>query len=99
MIDQDGFRDRGLGYLEKSRLAEVGGRLVHHSRKIILKVAMTADKYGLYLEIISRTYELLLQQETSAPRVIRQNRRDGEVFPVGAFFETPGLSRPRKDGD
>jgi len=42
-------------------LVEVAGKLVHHSRKIILKVAATADKYRLYLEMRRRTYELLLQ--------------------------------------
>jgi hypothetical protein len=42
-------------------LVEVAGRLVHHGRKIILKVATTADKYRLYLEMRRRTYELLLQ--------------------------------------
>jgi len=42
-------------------LVEVAGKLVHHSRKIILKVATTADKYRLYLEMRRRTYELLPQ--------------------------------------
>jgi len=42
-------------------LIEVAGKLIHHSRRVILKVATSIDKYRLYLEMRRRTYELLLQ--------------------------------------
>jgi hypothetical protein len=41
-------------------LIEVAGRLIHHSRRIVLKVATSIDKYRLYREMRRRTYELLL---------------------------------------
>jgi len=42
-------------------LIEVAGKLIHHSRRVILKVATSIDKYRIYLEMRRRTYELLLQ--------------------------------------
>jgi len=42
-------------------LIEVAGRLVHHGRRVILKVATSLDKYRIYLEMRRRTYELLLE--------------------------------------
>ena len=42
-------------------LIEVAGRLIHHSRRIVLKVATSIDKYRLYREMRRRTYELVLQ--------------------------------------
>jgi hypothetical protein len=42
-------------------LIEVAGRLVHHGRSVILKVATSLDKYRIYLEMRRRTYELLLE--------------------------------------
>ncbi len=42
-------------------LIEVAGRLVRHGRRVILKVAISLDKYRIYLEMRRRTYELLLE--------------------------------------
>ena len=42
-------------------LIEVAGKLIDHSRRVILKVATSIDKYRIYLEMRRRTYELLLQ--------------------------------------
>jgi hypothetical protein len=42
-------------------LVEVGGKLIEHGRRIILKVATSIDKYRVYLEMRRRTYELLLE--------------------------------------
>jgi hypothetical protein len=42
-------------------LIEVAGRLVHHGRRVILKVATNLDKYRIYLEMRRRTYGLLLE--------------------------------------
>ena len=42
-------------------LLEVAGRVVHHGRRVILKVATSLDKYRIYLEMRRRTYELLLE--------------------------------------
>ena len=42
-------------------LIEVGGKLIKRSRRIILKVATSIDKYKIYLEMRRRTYELLLE--------------------------------------
>jgi hypothetical protein len=42
-------------------LIEVGGKLVHHGRRVILKVAASLDKYKIYLEMRRRTYDLLPQ--------------------------------------
>jgi hypothetical protein len=42
-------------------LIEVAGRLIHHSRRIVLRVATSIDKYRLYREMRRRTYELVLQ--------------------------------------
>jgi hypothetical protein len=42
-------------------LIEVAGRLVHHGRRVILKVAISLDKYRIYLEMRRRTYELSLE--------------------------------------
>jgi len=42
-------------------LIEVAGRVVHHGRRVILKVATSLDKYRIYLEMRRRTYELLLE--------------------------------------
>ncbi|NIS71779.1 MAG: hypothetical protein GTO12_23455, partial [Proteobacteria bacterium] len=42
-------------------LIEVGGKLIHHGRRVILKVAISLDKYRIYLEMRRRTYELLLE--------------------------------------
>jgi hypothetical protein len=40
-------------------LIEVAGRVVHHGRRVILKVATSLDKYRIYLEMRRRTYGLL----------------------------------------
>jgi hypothetical protein len=42
-------------------LIEVAGRVVHHGRTVILKVATSLDKYRIYLEMRRRTYALLLE--------------------------------------
>jgi hypothetical protein len=42
-------------------LIEVAGRVVHHGRRVILKVATSLDKYRIYLEMRRRTYALLLE--------------------------------------
>jgi hypothetical protein len=42
-------------------LIEVAGRLVHHGRRVILKVVTSLDKYRIYLEMRRRTYEFLLE--------------------------------------
>jgi hypothetical protein len=42
-------------------LIEVAGRVVHHGRRVILKVATSFDKYRIYLEMRRRTYALLLE--------------------------------------
>jgi hypothetical protein len=42
-------------------LVEVGGKLIEHGRRIILKVATSIDKHRVYLEMRRRTYELLLE--------------------------------------
>ncbi|NIO04450.1 MAG: hypothetical protein GTN74_07480 [Proteobacteria bacterium] len=40
---------------------KVAGRLVRHGRRVILKVAISLDKYRIYLEMRRRTYRLLLE--------------------------------------
>jgi hypothetical protein len=42
-------------------LIEVAGRVVHHGRRVILKVATNLDKYRIYLEMRRRTYGFLLE--------------------------------------
>lgn len=42
-------------------LVEVGGKLIYHGRRIILKIATSMDKFKIYLEMRIRTYELLLE--------------------------------------
>jgi hypothetical protein len=42
-------------------LIEVAGRVVHHGRRVVLKVATSLDKYRIYLEMRRRTYALLLE--------------------------------------
>lgn len=42
-------------------LVEVGGKLIVHGRRVILKVAASIDKYRIYLEMRRRTYALLLE--------------------------------------
>ena len=42
-------------------LIEVAGRVVHHGRRVILKVATSLEKYRIYLEMRRRTYELSLE--------------------------------------
>lgn len=42
-------------------LVEVGGKLIYHGRKVILKIATSVDKFKIYLEMRRRTYELLLE--------------------------------------
>ena len=42
-------------------LIEVAGKLIDHSRRIVLKVATNLDKYRIYLEMRRRTYALLLE--------------------------------------
>jgi hypothetical protein len=42
-------------------LIEVAGRLVHHGRRVILKVVTSLDKYRIYREMRRRTYALLLE--------------------------------------
>jgi hypothetical protein len=42
-------------------LVEVGGKLIVHGRRMILKVAASIDKYRIYLEMRRRTYALLLE--------------------------------------
>ena len=39
-------------------LVEVGGKLVHHGRQLILRLAASIEKYRLYLEMRQRTYAL-----------------------------------------
>jgi hypothetical protein len=40
-------------------LMEVGGKLVFHGRRMILKIATSLDKFRIYLEMRRRAYELL----------------------------------------
>jgi hypothetical protein len=40
-------------------LVEVGGKLIRGSRRIVLKIAASIEKYTAYLEIRRRTYELM----------------------------------------
>lgn len=40
-------------------LVEVAGRLISHGRRMILKIAISIDKFRIYLEMRRRTYELL----------------------------------------
>jgi hypothetical protein len=42
-------------------LLEVAGKLVDHSKRLILKVATSLDKYRIYLEMRRRSYALLLE--------------------------------------
>jgi len=42
-------------------LVEVGGKLIEHGRRVILKIAASMDKYRVYLEMRRRTYALLLE--------------------------------------
>jgi hypothetical protein len=42
-------------------LVEVGGKLIEHGRRKVLKIAVSLDKYRLYLEMRRRIYELLLE--------------------------------------
>jgi len=42
-------------------LVEVGGKLIVHGRRVILKVAASIDKYRIYLQMRRRTYALLLE--------------------------------------
>ncbi|MBW2040349.1 MAG: IS1380 family transposase [Deltaproteobacteria bacterium] len=42
-------------------LVEVGGKLIEHGRRMVLKIAAGIDKYKIYLEIRRRTYELMLE--------------------------------------
>jgi phage gp46-like protein len=42
-------------------LVEVGGKLISHGRRIVLKIAVSIDRYKTYLEMRRRTYELLLK--------------------------------------
>jgi hypothetical protein len=42
-------------------LVEVGGKLIAHGRRMILKIAASADKYRIYLEMRRRTYALMRQ--------------------------------------
>lgn len=42
-------------------LVEVAEKLTEHGRRIILKIAVSVDKYRIYLEMRRRTYELLLE--------------------------------------
>ena len=39
-------------------LMEVGGKLVFHGRRMILKIATSLDKFRIYLEMRRRTFEL-----------------------------------------
>lgn len=41
-------------------LVEIPGKLVKHAKRLILKIAATAEKYRVYLDIRRRTYELSL---------------------------------------
>lgn len=40
-------------------LMEVGGKLVFHGRRMILKIATSLDKFRIYLEMRRRAFELL----------------------------------------
>lgn len=40
-------------------LMEVGGKLVSHGRRMILKIATGLDKFRIYLEMRRRAFELL----------------------------------------
>jgi hypothetical protein len=42
-------------------LVEVGGKLVHHGRRISLKIAASMEKFRMYLEMRRKTYEMLLE--------------------------------------
>jgi hypothetical protein len=42
-------------------LVEVGGKLIVHGRRMVLKIAASMDKYRIYLEMRRRTYALLLE--------------------------------------
>jgi len=42
-------------------LIQVAGNLVHHGRRLTLKIAASMEKYKIYLEMRRRTYELLLE--------------------------------------
>ena len=41
-------------------LVEVGGKLIHHGRRISLKIAAGMEKFRMYLEMRRKTYEMLL---------------------------------------
>ena len=41
-------------------LVEVGGKLIHHGRRISLKIAASMEKFRMYLEMRRKTYEMLL---------------------------------------
>ena len=40
-------------------LVEVGGKLVSHSRRMILRISTSLEKVRMYLEMRQRTFELL----------------------------------------
>lgn len=42
-------------------LVEVAGKLIEHGRQMILKIAVSLEKYRIYLEMRQRTYELSLE--------------------------------------
>lgn len=42
-------------------LVEVAGKLIEHGRQMILKIAVSIEKYRIYLEMRQRTYELSLE--------------------------------------
>ena len=42
-------------------LIEVAGKLVHHGRRVVLRVATSLEKYRIYLEMRRRTYALQLE--------------------------------------
>ena len=40
---------------------ETAGKLIEHSRRLILKIAASIEKYRIYLEMRRKTYELLME--------------------------------------
>ena len=42
-------------------LVEVAGKLITHGRQMILKIAVSLEKYRIYLEMRQRTYELSME--------------------------------------
>jgi len=60
LILPEGWRSKTIKSI-RWLLVEVAGEFIVHGRQIILQIAASAEKYGLYCAMRRRTYEMLLQ--------------------------------------